>query len=132
MLPTDLNDIFTKEVLQDLLPPQLSDVFFEALYGDAAEGAYDISLSYIKYDSALKVLTFELRLQERPGKCLACNLTYGLPEVFSKHPLLNIEGMVKKIEMLMRGEAECIGWELGRTEIHSGGLHTIPLTIELG
>jgi hypothetical protein len=131
MLPADANDIFTKEILKDLLPPQLSDKFFAALYGDADEGAYDISLYFKKYEPDREMLLFELQLLERPGKCLACNLTYGLPGVFARHPLLNIQGMVEKIEMLLGGAAQCTGWELGRTEIHADSLHTIPLTIRL-
>ena len=132
MLHKNLNDLFTKDVLEDLLPSQLSNDFFEALYGDAAEGAYDISLSFIDYDSGQKTLAFELQLHERPGKCLACNLTYGLPEVFSRHPLLNIKGMVEKIESLLSGEAKCTSWELGTTQTPASNMHTIPLTIRLG
>ncbi len=52
MLHTNINDIFTKKVLQELLPAQRSDEFFEALYGDADEGAYDISLACKNYDTA--------------------------------------------------------------------------------
>ena len=132
MLPADVNNIFTIEILADLLPPQLADEFFAALYGDVDEGAYDISLIFNKYDPDRKVLLFDLQLQERPGKCLACNLTYGLPAVFSRHPVLNIKGMVEKIELLLGGAVQFTGWELGRTEIHSGGMHTIPLTIQVG
>ncbi|MFC1843692.1 pancreas/duodenum homeobox protein 1 [Thermodesulfobacteriota bacterium] len=127
----DLNDIFTKDVLEDLLPSHLSNDFFEALYGDAAEGAYDINLSFKDYDSEQKKLFFELQLHERPGKCLACNLTYGLPEVFSCHPLLNIKGMVEKIESLLGGEIKCSGWELGTTQTPAASMHAIPLTIHL-
>jgi hypothetical protein len=132
MLPKDLNDLFTKIVLEDLLPSQLSNDFFEALYGDAAEGAYNISLSFINYDSGRKILSFELQLHERPGKCLACNLTYGLPDVFSRHPLLNIKGMVEKIETLLGGDVKCISWELGRTQTPAASMHAIPLIIQLG
>ena len=132
MLHKDLNDLFTKDVLEDLLPSQLSNDFFEALYGDAAEGAYNINLSFIDYDSGQKRLAFELQLHERPGKCLACNLTYGLPEVFSRHPLLNIKGMVEKIESLLSGEAKCTSWELGTTQTPASNMHIIPLIIQLG
>ena len=116
MLHSDAKDIFTGEVLQELLPPELSDKFFEALYGDSGEGAYDISLSFREYNPDRKVLIFDLELQERPGKCLACNLTYGLPDVFARHPLLNIQGMVEKIEKILAGEVRCTGWELGHTQ----------------
>jgi len=141
-----MNDLFTKDVLEDLLPSQLSNDFFEALYGDTDEGAYNISLSFIDYDSGQKTLAFELQLHERPGKCLACNLTYGLPEVlclacnltyglpevFSRHPMINIKGMVKKIESLLGGETKCISWELGTTQTPAASMHAIPLTIRLG
>ena len=79
-----------------------------------------------------KVLSFELQLHERPKKCLACNLTYGLPEVFSRHPLININGMVKKIAALLDEEANCNSWELGPTRTPQDNLHIIPLSIQLG
>ena len=132
MLPEDLNTLFTKGVLQDLLPPQLSDDFFEALYGDADEGAYNISLSFISYDPEQKILSFELQLHEKPGKCLACNLTYGLPEVFSRHPPINIKGLVEKIEAHLGGDTKCISWELGHTRTPDSTMHVIPLIIQLG
>lgn len=132
MKQEDLIDIFTQEVLEDLLPQHLSADFFEALYGDADEGAYTISLSFNAYDPGQKKLSFELELHERPGKCLACNLTYGLPEVFSRHPLINIQGLVEKIESLLGSGTRCISWELGRTKTPSASMHAIPLTIQLG
>jgi hypothetical protein len=127
----NINEILTKEILEDLLPPQRSDEFFEALYGDADEGAYDISLSFKSYDSIQNKLSFELQLYERPGKCLACNLTYGLPQVFSRHPLLNIQGMVEKIITLLGADIKSTGWELGRTRTAAANMHSIPLTIHL-
>ena len=132
MLHKKLNDLFTKEVLEGLLPSQLSNDFFEALYGDADEGAYNISLSFNDYDPEQKTLSFELLLIERPDKCLACNLTYGLPDVFSCHPLLNIKGMVEKIDALLGGDTNCTGWELGRTQTPASNMHAIPLIIQLG
>jgi len=131
MILDNVNDLFTKEVLNDLLPTHRSDEFFEALYGDKGEGAYDISLAFKEYDSSGKVLIFELQLHERPGKCLACNLTYGLPEVFARHPLININGIVKKIEELLDGVAKCESWELNHTRTPQNNLHIIPLTIQL-
>jgi len=132
MQQRDFNELFTKDVLNDLLPPQLSNDFSEALYGDATEGAYDISLAFGDYDAEQNKLFFELQLHERPGKCLACNLTYGLPRVFSGHPLLNIEGMVKKIESQLGEDTKCIGWELGTTQTPASSMHAIPLIIQLG
>jgi len=132
MLPENANAIFTREVLDDLLPPQRSDEFFEALYGDPDEGAYDIRLAFKDYDADRQVLAFELQLHERPGKCLACNLTYGLPQVFSRHPLINISGMVNKVEELLGGDTKCTEWQLGSTRTQSDRMHVIPLTIQLG
>ena len=132
MLQNKVNAIFTKEVLADILPPQLSDDFFEALYGDADEGAYDIRLSFNDYDAEKKTLSFALELHERPEKCLACNLTYGLPDVFSRHPLINIKGMVEKIEALLGGDTKCTSWQLDRTQTPASNMHAIPLTIQLG
>jgi hypothetical protein len=131
MEPEDANAIFTRETLDNILPPQLSDNFFEAMYGDAAEGAYDIRLSFIEYNPDQQTLEFEIQLHERPGKCLACNLTYGLPQVFSRHPLINVNGMVEKIVALLDGEAESSGWELGRTQTPAATVHAIPLIIKI-
>lgn len=131
MTLTDANKIFTAEILNELLPLQRSDEFFETLFGDSKEGVYDIHLTFKDYDRDQKMLSFELELHERPGKCLACNLTYGLPEVFSRHPLINLDGMVKKIETLLGEGVRCESWELGKTLTHSDRLHAIPLTIKL-
>jgi len=131
MVLKNVNDLFTKDALNQLLPPERSDEFFEALYGDPDEGAYDISLAFRDYDNTGEKLIFELQLQERPGKCLACNLTYGLPEVFTRHPLINLNGIVKGIEALLGGTAECKSWELGHTRTPRNNLHVIPLTIQL-
>jgi hypothetical protein len=129
---TDLDKLFTKDVLEDLLPPQLSDDFFEALYGDVDEGAYDISLSYTSYEPEQKILLFDLKLLERPDKCLSCNLTFGLPQVFSRHPIINIKGIVEKIDTMLGTDVNCIGWELGSTQTPASNTHIIPLTIRLG
>ncbi len=127
----DYQAIFTDSVLRGLFPDQRADQFFEALYGDLEEGAYDIGLKFKKYDPAAKALFFELELKERPGKCLACNLTYGLPEVFSRHPIINLKGIVKEIERLVGDGIQIEEWTLGRTQPVSNRLHTIPLKIKL-
>ena len=111
----NLNEIFTNEALKELFPPQRADDFFEALFCDAGEGAYDIGLSYMGYNKRTNSLSFNLDLQERPGCCLACNLTYGLPEVFSRHPVINIKGLVADIEKKLDGKAHCTEWKLGTT-----------------
>jgi hypothetical protein len=127
----DIEDIFTKVVLDELLPPNLSDDFFEALYGDASEGAYNISLSFNSYDAEQKVLSFDVKLQERPDKCLACNLTYGLPDVFTRHPLINMQGIVENIVKLLDADVKLIDWKLGHTETPAAQTHVIPLKIQL-
>ena len=128
----NINSLFTREILDDLLPAGRADDFFKALFGDADEGAYDIRLHFNNYNAEKNILSFELHMQERPGKCLACNLTYGLPEVFSRHPLIDIKGIVEKIEHLLDGQARCLDWQLGSTQTATDNLHTIPLTIYLG
>lgn len=126
---TSMHEIFTQEVLKQLFPAQRTEDFFAALFGDAAEGAYDISLSFKGNDN--NSLSFTLDLHERPGRCLACNLTSGLPEVLSKHKVINIAGLVAAIEQKLDGQAKCSSWTLGRTQQVSKHLHCIPLRITL-
>lgn len=121
-----LEKIVTQDFLDSLLPPEKSDQFFEALYGDASEGAYDIRLECLSVGSKRIVLAFNLI--QRPGKCLVCNLTYGLPTVFQRHPLIDIKGMVRKIEA---SGLKISGWRLGETEENSPSLHVIPLYLDL-
>lgn len=123
---TNFNKIFTQDYLDSLLPKKTSDMFFEALYGDASEGAYDISLLFIKTKN--KKLFFEFNLKQRKNKCLACNLTYGLPEVFTRHPLININGMITKIK---EKGIKVKDWSLGATYEKSSSLHTIPLILTI-
>jgi len=123
--------LFTAETLARLFPPTRADQFFAALFGDASEGAYDIHLAYQGHEPALDRLRFDLTLTERPGRCLACNLTYGLPEVFSRHPVINLKGLIAEIDTLLGAAATCTTWKLGATQAISKGLHTIPLTIHL-
>lgn len=118
---------FTQDYLDTLLPVETSDKFFEALYGDAADGAYDIRLEFISANEKRIVLAFNLI--KRPGKCLVCSLTYGLPNVFSRHPLINIKGMVKKIEEETGIKVK--SWRMGDTEEQSNCLHTIPFFLNL-
>ncbi len=129
MSDTNFQEVFSTKVLENLFPKDRSNKFFDALYGDAAEGAYDIQLMF--KDGENKGLLFEFQLNERPGKCLACNLTYGLPEVFGRHPIINVKGLVKEIEKLLDGKAMCKDWKLGTTREISRHLHVIPLEITL-
>ena len=126
-----LHDTFTDDALRKLFPAARADEFFDALFGDAAEGAYDIFLKFAGYQPSNKELRFELHLIQRPGKCLACNLTYGLPEVFSRHPRINIKGLVADINTLLAGQFQCEAWSLASTKSVSTALHIIPLLIQV-
>jgi hypothetical protein len=124
-----MNEIFTADTLQELFPPQRTADFFEALFGDADEGAYDIALTFKGQEN--NTLQFSLDLHERPGRCLACNLTSGLPEVFSRHKVIDIAGLVADVEKKLPGASKCSDWKLGRTQQMSRSLHCIPLQITL-
>ncbi|MFA7384509.1 MAG: pancreas/duodenum homeobox protein 1 [Desulfurivibrionaceae bacterium] len=121
--------LFTPETLQTLFPPERADAFFAALFGDAEEGAYDIRLAFKGHTPG--TLNLALELHERPGRCLACNLTYGLPEVFSRHPIINLTGLTAEIDALLGDKATCTAWKLGTTQAVSRKLHVIPLMISL-
>lgn len=121
-------DVFTDQVLESLFPASRSNDFFEALFGDAEEGSYDIELGYVE-DSG-DTVNFELRLKQRPGCCLACNLTYGLPQVFSRHPIINIQGLAEEVAKTV-GKSGNVSWKLGSTKEHNNKLHVIPLIISL-
>lgn len=121
--------LFAPDVLKRLFPEDRSDQFFDALYGDAEEGAYDISLEFIRAQG--NRLEFLLRLIQRPGKCITCSLTYGLPQVFTRHPVINIKGLVQDIEARLDGRGRCVDWKLGSTQEMSNEIHGIPLIIIL-
>ena len=116
-------------LLTRLFPPERTNEFFDALFGDPDEGAYDIALRY--GGSEGRRLRFFLDLHQRPGKCLACNLTSGLPEVFSRHPVIDIKGLAAAIAECLGPDAACAGWELGRTLQEERARFCIPLTITL-
>ena len=127
----DYTQLFSEEKLRDIFPPDRTDAFFAALFGDAEEGAFDINLKFACHDQDTGRLHFELLLKERPGKCLSCNLTYGMPEVFARHPIINMNGVVAEIERVIADRARCGEWRLGHTRTVRNNLHVIPLTITL-
>lgn len=134
MMADDYKKIWTDETLREIFPEDRADQFFDALYGDAAEGAYDIFLKFVRQtENAQKetVLVFEFHLSRRPEKCLRCSLTYGLPQVFSRHPVIDVKGLVKKIDQQLNGKARCRDWKIGKTVEVSDALHVIPLTVFL-
>jgi len=129
MTADTLNALFSSEVLLKVFPKERTDEFFEALFGDADEGSYDIELAYKNMDS--NSLTLELLLHERPDCCLACNLTQGLPQVFSRHPVIDVDSIVRDIDKLIGDRGTCGEWSLGHTEQRSSSLHVIPIKINI-
>ena len=129
MTMENFKEIFTAETLETLFPKEHTNQFFDALFGDADEGAYDISLQF--KEKVKNELRFEFHLNQRPGKCLVCSLTYGLPEVFSRHPIINIRGIYQEIEQLLKNRVKCRGWQLGTTQSIAKDLHVIPFTVIL-
>jgi len=129
MHPNDLDAIFNARALAEMLPEERSDSFFEALLGDAGEGAYTIALTF--QGQTRHHLQFHLELRRRPQKCLVCNLTYGLPAVFRRHPVIDLKGLVADMDSRLAGQAQIKGWDLGSTEEVSADLHRIPLIIHV-
>ncbi|MFO7963169.1 MAG: pancreas/duodenum homeobox protein 1 [Desulfobacterales bacterium] len=121
--------IFDSQCLNEILPISVADRFFEAIYGDVSEGAYDIRLGFDRHrDNRLE---FSFQLIKRPEKCLICSYTYGLPNVFSKHPIIDVNGIVEKIGKRLGSRAKVDHWKLGKTRSVNEELHVIPLTIYL-
>ena len=127
--PDQLRNLFSQDKLDAIFPKERSNQFFDALFGDADEGAYDIRLTFNSVEA--KRLRFDLELHQRPGRCLACNLTYGLPTVFERHPVINIAGVVEQIGHLMDGQGNCSGWQLERSREVTHRLHVVPLLIDI-
>lgn len=121
--------LFPQHVLNEIFPSERADWFFEALFGGASEGAYDIILAYAGETD--DQIVFEFQLKQRSGRCLTCNLTYGLPEVFLRHPVIDIAGVVRQIESRMTNGQRCGEWTLGRTREVSDDMHVLPLTVSL-
>jgi hypothetical protein len=121
--------LFTEAKLAQLFPNDRADRFFDALLGDPEEGAYDIRLAYEGFRQSR--LLFNLELHQRPNKCLACNLTYGLPTVFARHPIIDIQGLVDRIVLLMNGRGRGSGWKLEATREINRRLHVVPLIIDV-
>ena len=124
MTMQDLDQSF----LDKIFPASRADEFFDALFGGAEDGAYDIGLVCRGVEAQKAKLAFELR--QRPGKCLACNLTYGLPQVFQRHPILNVAGVARDVAAHLGWPAESTKWKLGHTEEVNRELHVIPLVVE--
>ncbi|MEN8190163.1 MAG: pancreas/duodenum homeobox protein 1 [Thermodesulfobacteriota bacterium] len=124
-----MESVLTPEALSQIFPQDRANQFFDALFGDANEGAYDIELAYAGSDD--RNVKLELRLHERPGRCLACNLTQGLPQVFERHPVINLAGVAEDVARLLGDQTSVAKWSLGYTEQRQKEMHVIPLNIEL-
>ena len=120
-------EIFSQACLNEVFPPERTDQFFEALFGDAGDGAYDIRLSLLSGNA--DTLKFLFELHQRGHACLACNLTHGLPAVFLRHPVINIRGVTAELARRVGWEDGTWTWSLGDTEEVSTALHVIPLVL---
>ena len=58
--------LFQQHILDAIFPADRADQFFEALFGDAAEGAYDISLVF--RGAGNNRIDFEFQLSDVSGK----------------------------------------------------------------
>ena len=121
-------EIFSLEQMKEVFPPERTAEFFEALFGDPEDGAYDIRMSLLS--ASERTLNFLFELHQRGDACLACNLTYGLPGVFMRHPIINIKGVTAELAERAGWPEGSWEWKLGNTEEISKALHVIPLTLK--
>ena len=122
-----MESIYTAEWCRAVFPPERTNEFFEALFGDPDDGAYDIELAFVQQHG--EQLEFCFKLHQRGSQCLACNLTHGLPKVFERHPIINSDG-------LARAAAAASGrtlkkWKIGSTREESKALHLVPFYVWL-
>ncbi|OAG27843.1 hypothetical protein [Thermodesulfatator autotrophicus] len=116
--------------IKSLLPEERVQEFFEAFYF-GEEPAYYLDLGLREWRPEKGRVVLELRLTARPDKCLACNLTSGLPPVLKKHPILNLAGIVSEIAQKLEPGYKVDSWDLGWTEEVNHDLHVIPLVIKV-
>jgi hypothetical protein len=124
-----VKEILSTGALEILFPKERTEQFFEALFGGTEDGAYTIHLQFREHVG--HELRFEFELIRRPGKCLVCSLTHGLPKVFLRHPVINLQGLYEEIAALLDNHVNCGGWRLGTTRTASHDMHIIPFTIAL-
>jgi hypothetical protein len=124
-----VRQVLNRKILEDLFPFERSRDFFEAFYGGSEESHFDIRLDFDGVRD--NELFFSFQLIQRPGKCLACNMTYGLPHVFARHPIINVNGLVQDIAALLGVDPFDMRWTLGSTSQQSSEIHTIPLVVSV-
>ena len=119
-------DCVKQAILDKLFPPERANEFFDAIYGGTEEGAYDIKLvcDQVEEDKA----SFAFQLIRRENQCLKCSLTYGLPGVFLRHPVINIQKVTADLAEKL-GWKDC-KWQLEPVQELSDDLHIIPLILE--
>lgn len=116
-----------KKVLEEIFPASKTNDFFDALYGGEEEGAYDIHLVCKSVTASIAKMAFELRRRE--GKCLVCSLTYGLPAVFERHPIINMPQIAQKIAEHLGWDGP-ISWAIEPVREINNDLHIIPFEIK--
>lgn len=123
--------LFTPTCLDEIFPAEeRTNAFFDALFGNAEEGAYDIRLTFHRaQEKEREQLEFFFELHQRNGMCLACNLTHGLPQVFRRHPVIGLKELCAQLARRAGWADNEWSWELGETEEASDELHVIPLTL---
>ncbi|MFP4236198.1 MAG: pancreas/duodenum homeobox protein 1 [Desulfonatronovibrio sp.] len=129
MNKTKAGQIFTREKMESLFPIEKSNAFFEALYGGSEESHFDIQLEFQGTEE--NNLIFLFNLVQRPGGCLSCSMTYGLPNVLARHPVINISGLVHDIASALGIDPAETSWTLGNTRQESSEMHRIPLVISV-
>ncbi len=119
-----------EQKIKTFLPSERVQEFFEAFYF-GEEPAYDLELGLRDWEPQKGLITLELLLKARPGQCLACNLTSGLPDVFKRHPILNLAQVAEDVVRELGDGYELESWELGWTEQINRDLHVVPFIIRL-
>lgn len=121
------SEIYTAEWCAQVFPPERTNEFFEALFGDPDGGAYDIELAFVASEGDM--LEFNFNLRQRGNQCLACNLTHGLPKVFERHPIINSADLAQ--EAAKAGGKNLKEWKIGATKEDSKALHMVPFYVWL-
>ena len=58
-------------------------------------------------------------------------MTYGLPAVFARHPMIDLNGLINAIGQILNTPDSSLRGHLGQTEARSSRLHLIPLTVSI-
>jgi len=59
-----INTLFLPETINKIFPENLADQFFDALYGDPSEGAYNIALVFKEQKDNDLIFEFHLPLRQ--------------------------------------------------------------------